>query len=188
MQEETFRSLGVSDDVSDALKARGMAAPFEIQSQVIPDAMSGQDILAKSPTGSGKTLAFAIPVVEQVAADAPTPAALILVPTRELAAQVAPRPPRSRKHAGSGSQPRTVASRSASRPRRSTARRCWSPLPDGSRICASGAASRSSGVRILVLDEADRMLDMGFQPQVDRIVRRLPAGPPDDVFLGHARR
>ena len=89
MQSQTFRSLGVSDVVADALEARGMAAPFEIQSQVIPDAINGQDILAKSPTGSGKTLAFAIPVVEQLERDAPSPAALILVPTRELAAQVA---------------------------------------------------------------------------------------------------
>ena len=74
-----------------------MAAPFEIQSQVIPDAIVGQDILAKSPTGSGKTLAFAIPVVEQLDPDAPSPAALILVPTRELAAQVAAETVRGRQ-------------------------------------------------------------------------------------------
>ena len=176
MQSETFRSLGVSDVVADALEARGMAAPFEIQSQVIPDAITGQDVLAKSPTGSGKTLAFAIPVVEQLEPDAPSPAALILVPTRELAAQVAAETSAIAKARGLrvaaayggvsiGEQAKKVngAQVLVATPGR---------LED---LCQRRSISLAE-VRILVLDEADRMLDMGFQPQVDKIVKRLPQG------------
>jgi ATP-dependent RNA helicase RhlE len=82
-----FRSLGVSEAVSNGLAVRGIAAPFQIQALVIPEALAGGDILAKSPTGSGKTLAFAIPIVERLNTD-DRPAALVLVPTRELCAQV----------------------------------------------------------------------------------------------------
>ena len=77
-----FRSLGVSEAVSSALADRGILTPFQIQALVIPEALRGGDILAKSPTGSGKTLAFAIPIVQN-GADG-TPFALVLVPTREL--------------------------------------------------------------------------------------------------------
>src|SRR5436853_5008146 len=89
MHDSTFTGLGVSTRVAAALAERGIAVPFAIQSQVLPDALAGRDVLAKSPTGSGKTLAFGLPIVERVDANAPAPAALILVPTRELALQVA---------------------------------------------------------------------------------------------------
>ena len=89
MPHQSFRALGVSAPTVEALAARGMHAPFRIQSLVLPDALAGLDVLAKSPTGSGKTLAFALPIVERTSADDPAPAALVLVPTRELAAQVA---------------------------------------------------------------------------------------------------
>src|SRR5438067_960821 len=84
-----FQSLGASAAVEAALAARGIVAPFKIQSLVLPDAIAGRDVLAKAPTGSGKTLAFGIPLVERVDAQSATPAALVLVPTRELALQVA---------------------------------------------------------------------------------------------------
>ena len=83
-----FRSLGVSPAVCELLAARGIAAPFQIQSLVIPEALRGGDVLAKSPTGSGKTLAFAIPIAQLVEPGAEKPFALVLVPTRELCAQV----------------------------------------------------------------------------------------------------
>src|SRR6478609_9261854 len=86
---QTFNELGVSEPVIEALADGGIAEPFRIQSLVIPDALTGSDVLAKSPTGSGKTLAFAIPIVERVDPDGAQPTALVLVPTRELALQVA---------------------------------------------------------------------------------------------------
>ena len=176
MQSETFRSLGVSDDVADALEARGMAAPFEIQSQVIPDAISGQDILAKSPTGSGKTLAFAIPVVEQVEPDGPTPAALILVPTRELAAQVAAETTAIAKARGLRVAAAYGGVSIGEQAKKVNGAQVLVATPGRLEDLCQRRSISLSGVRILVLDEADRMLDMGFQPQVDRIVRRLPQG------------
>src|SRR4029453_4340954 len=83
----TFTDLGVSGRVIDALARRGVSDPFAIQSLVLRDAIAGRDVLARSATGSGKTLAFAIPIVERVRPNDPTPTALVLVPTRELAQQ-----------------------------------------------------------------------------------------------------
>src|SRR5204862_3186310 len=84
-----FRALGVSAAVERSLAARGIVEPFTVQSLVLPDAIAGRDVLAKSPTGSGKTLAFGIPLVERIPADGGRPEGLVLVPTRELALQVA---------------------------------------------------------------------------------------------------
>src|SRR2546423_8726295 len=88
MSQQSFRELGVSAPIVDALAARSIHEPFRIQELVLPDALAGLDVLAKSPTGSGKTLAFALPIVERTATTDPRPSALVLVPTRELAAQV----------------------------------------------------------------------------------------------------
>src|SRR5258705_13948112 len=86
---QSFRELGVSPPIVDALAARSIHEPFRIQALVLPDALAGLDVLAKAPTGSGKTLAFGLPIVERTKAAAGLPSVLILVPTRELAAQVA---------------------------------------------------------------------------------------------------
>src|SRR5215218_8316215 len=89
LSETSFRALGVSDTVAQALAARDIHAPFPIQALVIPTALDGGDVLAMAPTGSGKTLAFALPLVERMRPSDPAPSALILVPTRELCSQVA---------------------------------------------------------------------------------------------------
>jgi len=88
MSQDTFAALGVSAELIEVLAERGIATPFQIQTRAIPPALAGTDLLAKSPTGSGKTLAFAVPLVERVPQDDARPAALVLVPTRELALQV----------------------------------------------------------------------------------------------------
>src|SRR5919198_4376704 len=88
MSQQSFRGLGVSRPVVDALAARSIHTPFRIQELVLPDALAGLDVLAKAPTGSGKTLAFALPIVEHTDRQEHAPAALVLVPTRELAQQV----------------------------------------------------------------------------------------------------
>src|SRR5689334_16726873 len=88
MQSEvTFADLGVSAPVVRALSERGIAAPFAVQSMVIPDALAERDVLVKSPTGSGKTLAFGVPLVDLCEAGG-LPSVLILAPTRELASQI----------------------------------------------------------------------------------------------------
>ena len=85
---QSFLELGVSTRVAQALAERDIHAPFRIQGLVLPDALAGRDVLAKSPTGSGKTLAFAVPMVQRLQDADARPSGLILVPTRELAAQV----------------------------------------------------------------------------------------------------
>src|SRR5437016_2748968 len=88
MHHQSFRELGVSSDIVGVLANRSITEPFPIQALVLPDALAGLDVLAKSPTGSGKTLAFALPIAERTSPDDPAPAALVLVPTRELCLQV----------------------------------------------------------------------------------------------------
>src|SRR5579859_6868636 len=87
--QQSFRALGVSEVVEQALAGLGIVEPLRIQALVLPDALAGRDVLAKAPTGSGKTLAFGVPIVERVDPSGTALQALILVPTRELALQVA---------------------------------------------------------------------------------------------------
>jgi ATP-dependent RNA helicase RhlE len=170
----SFADLGVSAAVVDALAARGIERPFAIQRLVIGDVLAGRDVLAKSPTGSGKTLAFAVPLADRIGRSDPRPAALVLAPTRELAAQIVEdaRPlMRARGlevaavYGGVGFEKQIRAARRAHLLVATPGR-----LED---LMARGAVSLA-GVRTLVLDEADRMLDMGFRPAVDRIVRACP--------------
>ena len=171
---QSFRELGVSPPVVDALTARSIHEPFRIQALVLPDALAGLDVLAKSPTGSGKTLAFALPIVERTASADARPSALVLVPTRELAAQVTAELESLVRAKGL-----KVAAVYGGVPLSAQAKRAKSAhilvaTPGRLQDLAERRLVDLSHVRILVLDEADRMLDMGFQPQVDRIVRRLP--------------
>jgi ATP-dependent RNA helicase RhlE len=167
-----FRSLGVSPAVCDLLAARGIAAPFQIQGLVIPEALRGGDVLAKSPTGSGKTLAFAIPIAQLVEPEAEKPFALVLVPTRELCAQV------TEEFALIAGDKVKVASVYGGVPLKAQAdeaKRAHVIVATPGRLqdLVDRGLVTLDHVRILVLDEADRMLDMGFKPQVDKLVRRL---------------
>jgi ATP-dependent RNA helicase RhlE len=174
MIDQSFSDLGASSAVVEALRGEGIAAPFLIQSLVLPDAMAGRDVLAKSKTGSGKTLAFAVPIVERLAGDEATPAAVILVPTRELAVQVAE--DFRAIAAVRGLRVGLAYGGTRVREQGKSAARAHILIATPGRLedLAERGLVRLGGARILVLDEADRMLDMGFQPQVDRIVRRLP--------------
>jgi ATP-dependent RNA helicase RhlE len=171
---QSFRELGVSARVVDALAARSITEPFAIQARALPDALAGLDILAKSPTGSGKTLAFAIPIVERTAKNDRRPGALVLVPTRELAQQVT-----DELTAVARPKDLKVAAVYGGVPLRSQADRARSAhvlvaTPGRLQDLIERRMVDLASVRILILDEADRMLDMGFKPQVDRIVKRLP--------------
>lgn len=171
----SFSDLGVSASVIEALKKKGITEPFPIQALVTKDAIAGLDVLAKSRTGSGKTLAFAIPIVERVKPSDPKPTALVLVPTRELAVQVsedfqAIAHARGLKiglaYGGVGLQDQG---------RKAARSNILIATPGRLEDLANRRMINLSKVAILVLDEADRMLDMGFQPQVDRIVSRISA-------------
>jgi superfamily II DNA/RNA helicase len=167
-----FRSLGVSEAVTELLGARGIEAPFQIQALVIPEALQGGDVLAKSPTGSGKTLAFAIPIVQRLDPSQPRPAALVLVPTRELCVQV------TEEFALIAGDLVKVASVYGGVPLKAQAKEAKDAhvivaTPGRLQDLVDRGLLSLDTVHILVLDEADRMLDMGFKPQVDRLVRRL---------------
>jgi superfamily II DNA/RNA helicase len=161
----------VSEAVSNGLAVRGIAAPFQIQALVIPEALAGGDILAKSPTGSGKTLAFAIPIVERLNTD-DRPAALVLVPTRELCAQVTEE---FGLIAGDRVKVASVYGGVPLKAQADEAKKAHVIVATPGRLqdLVDRKLLSLDSVRVLVLDEADRMLDMGFKPQVDRLVRKL---------------
>jgi ATP-dependent RNA helicase RhlE len=171
---KSFADLGVSRPVVDVLTDRGIAAPFPVQSLVVNDVLEGRDVLVKSPTGSGKTLAFGIPIVERLQADGPRPAALVLAPTRELASQIVEEI-RAIAHARAlrvtavyGGVGLTKQAQSAAKSHIVVA------TPGRLEDLLDRKAFSLAAVRMLVLDEADRMLDMGFRPAVDRIVEACP--------------
>jgi ATP-dependent RNA helicase RhlE len=171
----SFRDLGVSDAVIETLVGMGIDEPFPIQVMVIEDATSGRDTLAKSKTGSGKTLGFAIPIVEQLDPQAARhPEALVLVPTRELATQVREEFDAIAKAKGLKVKAVYGGTRVSEQSKGVGDVHILIATPGRLDDLAQRKMVRLDGVRIFVLDEADRMLDMGFQPQVDRIVRRLP--------------
>src|SRR6476469_5371768 len=174
MSNQSFRELGVSAAVADALAAQSIDHPFPIQARALPDALQGVDVLVRSPTGSGKTLAFVLPIVERTDPGGARPSALVLVPTRELASQVTEDFQPIAKVRGL-----TVAPAYGGVPLKSQANRIKDAdilvaTPGRLEDLANRRLVNLSRVRILILDEADRMLDMGFKPQVDKLVRRLP--------------
>jgi ATP-dependent RNA helicase RhlE len=173
MSQQSFHALGVSSEVARALAQRGITTPFPIQQLVLPDALAGLDVLAKAPTGSGKTIAFGLPIVERTAAADAGPSALVLVPTRELAAQVA-----SELTVLGKAKDLRVAAVYGGAPISSQAKRARGAhvliaTPGRLQDLLDRGLVSLERVRILVLDEADRMLDLGFKPQVDRLVRRV---------------
>src|SRR5205807_3429178 len=174
MSQESFADLGVSAPVVAALAKRDIRDPFPIQALVIPDALDGVDVLAKSRTGSGKTLAFALAVVERVRSDGPTPAAVILTPTRELAVQVADEFVDVARVKGLRVATAYGGVGIPEQAKRAGKAHILVATPGRLEDLANRKLVKLGSVGILVLDEADRMLDMGFQPQVDRLVRRIP--------------
>jgi superfamily II DNA/RNA helicase len=171
MKHETFAGLGVSEAVVNELAERGIAAPFAVQKLVIPDVLAGHDVLAQSPTGSGKTLAFGIPLVERLRDTDPRPSALVLAPTRELAIQIV-EDVRPIAHARALAIAAVYGGAGIAKQARLAARAHVLVATPGRLLDLIERREVSlERVRMLVLDEADRMLDMGFRPAVERIVR-----------------
>ena len=175
MSSQFFADLSVSRPVVDALAARGITTPFAVQRLVIADVLAGRDVLAQSPTGSGKTLAFGVPLVERLSAgDGRRPGALVLAPTRELAGQIVDelyRVAHARAlsvavvHGGVGIPAQA---------RRAAKAHIVVATPGRLEDLLQRGDLSLEHVSMLVLDEADRMLDMGFKPAVDRIVAQAP--------------
>ncbi len=180
----SFAGLGVAPELVSALESQGITEPFPIQALAIGDALSGRDVCGKAKTGSGKTLAFGVPVLQRLKESEPDgilgrgdsrrPRALILVPTRELARQVADvLLPLAEKlglrltccYGGAGMDAQIRA------------------LKEGTEVVVATPGRlidlRQRGdvdltdIEVLILDEADRMADMGFMPQVEWLLRHL---------------
>jgi superfamily II DNA/RNA helicase len=178
----TFAQLGVPAALIEALDATGIDAPFPIQAATLPDSLAGRDVLGKGRTGSGKTLAFVLPVLTRLAAGGPTsrpgrPRALVLAPTRELAAQIeAVAAPLGRRL---GLRTCTIFGGVSAGPQIRALKAgvdlviaCPGRLGDH---IGEGHASLDS-VEITVLDEADHMADLGFLPVVKKLLDQTPAG------------
>jgi ATP-dependent RNA helicase RhlE len=172
----TFQELRLSEKTLHALDRAGFEHPTPIQAQAIPPALEGKDVIGTAATGTGKTAAFLLPIIERLSASAGRtgPRALVLAPTRELATQIEGELDRFGKGrhvrgalviggVGMGEQARRLREHEVIV---ATPGRLVDHLEHGS--------ARLDGIEILVLDEADRMLDMGFKPQLDRILRRVP--------------
>jgi superfamily II DNA/RNA helicase len=173
---QTFSDLGVSPDFVAALEAMDRTSPFPVQALTIPDALAGRDVCGKAKTGSGKTLAFGLPVLERVKSAEPRrPRALILVPTRELAVQV------KDELAPLGKARGTTVAAIYGGARMETQIK---ELQKGVEIVVATPGRMIDmierkeifldDVDQVVLDEADRMADMGFLPQVEWILRHIP--------------
>ena len=177
----------MSAEVASAIEERGIVTPFPIQVLVLPDALAGLDVLAKAPTGSGKTFAFGLPVVERATPADGVPSVFVLVPTRELAAQVA-----DELELIGGQKGLRVAAVYGGAPIASQAKRARGAhvlvaTPGRLQDLVERGLVSLDRVRTLILDEADRMLDMGFTP--GRPSRpQAAACTPDHALLGHARR
>jgi superfamily II DNA/RNA helicase len=172
----TFTELGVSQDLVDVLVAGGITDPFPIQEMTIPDGLAGSDVLGKAKTGSGKTLAFGLPIVEDLAKAKPLhPKALVLVPTRELARQVTKdlRPLVNKRsfdlvtvYGGASMSDQITALESGVELLIATPGRLIDLMERGK--------ARLADVTVVCIDEADQMADMGFLPQVRRIMDTVP--------------
>ena len=173
----TFEALGVSAPLVSALTERGITHPFAIQALTIADALAGRDVCGKAKTGSGKTLAFGLPVLQNLPKAKPgRPTGIVLVPTRELATQV-----RDELSPLAASIDRVVTAIYGGDPieKQVTALERGVDLI----VCTPGRAidliERKSlsvaDVTHVIVDEADRMADMGFLPQVEWILRNVEA-------------
>jgi ATP-dependent RNA helicase RhlE len=177
-----FETLGLAPALLRALADQGYTEPTPIQTAAIPVALAGRDLLAGAQTGTGKTAAFALPLLDRMyisarrAAQPKTPRALVLTPTRELAAQVHDSVRTYGRHLGVKS---TTVFGGVGMPAQVDAlRRGVEILVATPGRLIDHIERRSvnlSGIEILVLDEADRMLDMGFMPAIRRILGALPS-------------
>jgi ATP-dependent RNA helicase RhlE len=174
MSSESFADLGVSQPVVAALAKRGFHQPFAVQSLAIADVLAGHDVLVQSPTGSGKTLAFGVPIADRLQSGKQGPAALVLAPTRELAEQIVDELETVVRACGLNIAPVYGGVGLPAQAKRAAKADIVVATPGRLEDLMGRRLLSLDAVRILVLDEADRMLDMGFKPAVDRIVSQMP--------------
>src|SRR5258705_11418175 len=181
----TFAELGVRDEIVRALADQGITHPFAIQELTLPLALAGDDLIGQARTGMGKTYAFGVPMLQRITT-APerelggTPRALVVVPTRELCLQVSGDLATAAKHLSAGERKLTVTSIYGGRPYEPQIEALQKGVdvvvgtPGRLLDLAQQGHLRLGGLSMLVLDEADEMLDLGFLPDIERILRPIP--------------
>ncbi len=181
----SFAALGLNEGLLRAVEGMGFTSPTPVQEQAIPLALQGRDVLASAMTGSGKTAAFLLPILQRLQGKPRgTTRALILTPTRELAAQIVEHLEGLAR--GTGVRGAVVYGGVGMEPQIKAFRQGVDVL-----VATPGRLldhfqydyARLAGLEVLVLDEADRMLDMGFLPDIRRVLRHLPNGPRQTLFF-----
>ncbi len=189
----SFAQLGVRDEIVRALTEDGIEHPFAIQELTLPLALAGDDLIGQARTGMGKTLAFGVPLLQEITSDTErpltgSPRALVVVPTRELCLQVSGDLAEAAKYLTAGDRKLSVVSIYGGR--------AYEPQIDALRAGADvvvGTPGRLldlaqqghlqlGGIAVLVLDEADEMLDLGFLPDIERILRQIPEARQSMLF------
>jgi len=184
---KTFTDLGVHPDLCEVLTSQGIINAFPIQAMTIHDALAGRDVCGKAKTGSGKTLGFGLPMIQRIAATErlvvrdggpARPRGLVLLPTRELCVQV--HEVLEPLGAALGLHVNAVyGGADIERQVKSLRRGCDIIIATPGRLIDLGDRGelKVEGLDVLVLDEADRMADMGFMPQVEWVLRRIAEHP-----------
>src|SRR5882757_2611254 len=181
----TFAELGVRDEIVRALSEDGKEHPFAIQELTLPLALAGDDLIGQARTGMGKTYAFGVPMLQRITTDAERPLtgiprALVVVPTRELCLQVSGDLAGAAKYLTAGERKLTVTSIYGGRPYEPQIEALQTGVdvvvgtPGRLLDLAQQGHLRLGGLSMLVLDEADEMLDLGFLPDIERILRQIP--------------
>jgi superfamily II DNA/RNA helicase len=181
----SFANLGVRDEIVRALADNGIEHPFAIQELTLPLALAGDDLIGQARTGMGKTYAFGVPLLQRITTDTERPLtgiprALVVVPTRELCLQVSGDLATAAKYLTAGERKLTVVSIYGGRPYEPQIEALQQGVdvvvgtPGRLLDLAQQGHLQLGGLSVLVLDEADEMLDLGFLPDIERILRQIP--------------
>ena len=183
MQVQNFNDLPLSKDVLRGIKALGFEKPSPIQAQSIMPLLEGRDVIGQAQTGTGKTAAFGIPMVESINLSENRVQGLVLAPTRELAVQIADHISRISRYTGVRVCP-IYGGEKISRQIRQLKRGVHIVVGTPGRIIdhLERGTLKLRAVRMVVLDEADRMLDMGFVKDINKILDRVPKDKQTSLF------
>jgi ATP-dependent RNA helicase DeaD len=173
---ESFQELGISEAVLQGLTAMGFEKPSPIQAQGIPPVLAGHDVIGQAQTGTGKTAAFGIPVLERIDTSFNAIQALILCPTRELAVQVSDELKKIGKYLNQVRIEAIYGGDSIERQIRSLRRGVHIVVGTPGRVMdhLERGTLQFDNVKMMVLDEADEMLDMGFREDIENILTDMP--------------
>ena len=176
MQKKAFAELGLSPEMLKAVARLGFEEATPIQSEAIPPLLTGCDLVGQSQTGSGKTAAYAIPVIERIVTEQKMPQALILCPTRELALQVAEEVAKLSMFKRGVRELPIYGGASYERQLRGLQEGAQIIIGTPGRVVdhLDRGTLKLQGLRVVVLDEADRMLDMGFRDEIEAILAKMP--------------